>query len=94
MLGKVVSESQRDWVERLLYVMAAYHASRHEATGFSPNLLVFGREVRAPIDLVFGSPGDSAPTNGEDFVERQERLYREAYSFVRRHLGEQTQRRK
>ena len=58
MLGKVVSDSKRDWVERLLYVMDAYRASRHEATGFSPNLLVFGREERAPIDLLFGSPGD------------------------------------
>ena len=74
MLGKVVSDSQRDWVERLRYVMAAYRVSRHEATGFSPNLLVFGREVQAQIDLVFGSPDDSAPSNREDFVERQERL--------------------
>ena len=94
MLGKVMSDSQRDWVELLPYVMAAYHASRHEATGFYPNLLVFGREVRAPIYLVFDSPGDSAPTNREDFVERQERLCCEAYSLVRRHLGEQAQRRK
>ena len=73
--------------------MAECRASRHEATGFSPSLLVFGREVRAPIDLVFGSSGNSVPTNREDFVERQERLYREAYSLVRRHLGEQAQRR-
>ena len=55
---------------------------------------MFGREVRAPIDLVFGCPDDSAPTNREGFVERQERLYREAYSLVRRHMGEQAQRRK
>ena len=94
MLGKVVSDSQRDWVERLPYVMAAYRASRHEATGFSPNLLVFGREVRAPIDLVFGSPDDSPPTNRAEFVERQESLYREAYSLMQRYLGEQAQRRK
>ena len=52
MLEKVMSICQRDWVERLPDVMAAYRASRHEATSFSPNLLVFGREIRAPIDLV------------------------------------------
>ena len=60
----------------------------------SPNLLVFGREMGAPIDLVFGSSSDSAPNNREDVVEWQERLYREAYSLVREHLGEQAQRRK
>ena len=69
--------------------MAAYRASRHEATGFSSNHLVFGRKVWEPIDLVFGSTGDSAPTNREDFVEQQERLYREAYSLVRVHMGEE-----
>ena len=55
---------------------------------------MFGQEVRALIDLVVGSPNDSAPTNRQNFVERQKRLYHEAYSLARRYLGEQTQRRK
>ena len=56
MLAKVVSTHQRDWDEMLPYVMAAYRASNHEVTGFSPNYLVFGRENRAPLDVVFGLP--------------------------------------
>ena len=36
MLRKVGSTCQRDWVERLPYVMAVYRASWHEATGFTP----------------------------------------------------------
>ena len=82
---------QRDWVKRLPYVMAAYRVSRHEATGFSLNHLVFGREVRAPIDLILGAANDLPASSREDFVERQERLYREAYSMVCAHLGEQGQ---
>ena len=54
-LGRVVSESQRAWDERVPMVMAAYMASRHEATGYSPNLLTFVREVRAPIDILMGN---------------------------------------
>ena len=35
-------------------VMAAYKASRHEDTEYSPNFLLFDRKVRAPIGLVGG----------------------------------------
>ena len=55
--GHVVCESRKDWDERVPMVMAAYRASRHEATGYSPNFLMFDREVRAAIDLVLaGGP--------------------------------------
>ena len=56
MLAKSVSESQRDWDERLPLVLAVYRASLHSSTGFTPNRLFLGREVRLPIDLVMGLP--------------------------------------
>ena len=59
-IGKVVSESQRDWDEYVQPVMAAYRASEHVVTVFSRNFLIVGREVRAPIDFVLGRPVDEA----------------------------------
>ena len=56
MLGKVVAENQKDWDTKLPFVMAAYRASQHESTGYSPNDLVFGRELRAPLDVVLDLP--------------------------------------
>ena len=56
MVGKVVSEKQRDWDEWLPLVMTAYRASPHAATGFSPDMLTFGREVWMPIDIMLGRP--------------------------------------
>jgi hypothetical protein len=53
MLGKVVGENLKDWCELLPFDMAACRACRHESTGFSPNFLTFGREVRTPVDLVW-----------------------------------------
>jgi hypothetical protein len=45
-MGRVVVENQKDWDLWLPYIMAAYRSSRHEATSYTPNLLMLGREVR------------------------------------------------
>jgi len=53
MLGKVVDDKQRDWDVHVAYVMTAYNATVHSATGFTPNRLVFGREMRYPNELMY-----------------------------------------
>ena len=35
-IGRTISASQQEWDLLLPYVMAAYRASRHEATGYTP----------------------------------------------------------
>jgi len=57
-LAKTVSEAQRDWDDQLPFVLAAYRAMKHNSTGFIPNRFVLGREVLAPIDVVYGSIDD------------------------------------
>ena len=96
MLAKVVEYSQRDWSARLPHVMAAYRASRHEATGYSPNFLVFGRELRAPVDIVFGTPDEEAeaPRAVDVFVDEKIHVMQDAYRLVREHLGASLQRAK
>ena len=66
MLGKIVNETQRDWDDRLPAVMAAYRASPHTSTGFSPNRLFLGRETRMPLDLVMGVPTED---NGSSITQ-------------------------
>jgi len=63
MMGRVVSEHQRDWDLCLPYVTAACRATVHQSTSYSPNYLMFSREVRAPVDLVFGIPADQPPAS-------------------------------
>lgn len=36
--------------------MLAYRSATHEATGVSPNEMVFGRSATLPVDLVLGRP--------------------------------------
>jgi len=95
-LGKIVSENQRDWCERVPVAAAAYRASVHEATGHSPNMLVLGREVAAPLDVILGVPpgGHRLYDSYDEFVESRQRLMRETYATVRENLGVAAVRRK
>lgn len=96
MLGKMVSDSQRDWDDQLPLVMAAYRASPHSSTGFSPNRLFLGRENRMPLDLVMGlSTNESNGTeNLDEYVAQMEERAREAYGYAREQLQVAAERRK
>ena len=96
MLGKVVSDSQRDWDEKLPLVMAAYRASPHNSTGFSPNRLFLGRENRMPLDLLMGLPPEERndESNVDDYVANQQEIAESAYRIAREQLRTAAQRRK
>jgi len=68
MCAKIVDDNQKNWTEVLPHVMAAYRSAIHESTGYSPNFLFFGRETRAPIDLMSQPPPDQSTI--EDYVDQ------------------------
>ena len=76
-------------------VVAAYGASEHVVTGFSPNFLMLGREVRAPIDVVFGPPVEEADRwdSTNEFVAEVQQRYRLAYQIARESLHVEAKRR-
>ena len=96
MIAKVVKESQRDWDEFLAQLVAAYRSSIHSTTGFSPNFLIFGRENRAPVDLVLQNPETMPEENwsANDFVAHKQEIMLRAYASARNSLGVAASRRK
>ncbi len=96
-LAKIVRDDQRDWCERVPVAAAAYRASVHEATGYTPNLLTYGKENRAPVDIVFGCPeeeDESRYVSIEEFVASRQIMMRDVYNRVHQHLGVAAERRK
>ena len=96
MLAKTVKENQKDWDERLAYVMAAYRATQHSSTSLTPNFVVFGHENVMPADLVLCnsnvlSQNENSPV---EFVAVQQERFRAAYETVRNHLKSTAQKRK
>jgi len=90
MLAKVVRETQKDWDTYLPSVMAAYRASPHSSTGFSPNFLFFGREVRAPVDVIYGGVSErkEGASTLEQYAEEKVDIMKRAYQLTREHLGQ------
>ena len=89
MMGKVVSDHQRDWTDYLPKIMAAYRSAEHQSTGYSPNMLILGREVNVPLDLMAKLPSDSA-TLSDTYVEYHLNQFREAYLVTRQNLHAST----
>jgi transposase InsO family protein len=52
MLTVFVNKNQKDWDRYLGIVMGAYHSCPHATTGYSPNYMLYGRELPLPIDQV------------------------------------------
>ena len=82
MLSSYTNKEQDDWDTHLQLVMAAYHSADHSSTGYSPNEMMMGRNVRLPIDLVFGRPPDT-PTSSGDYVQKLQTHLEEIHEIAR-----------
>ena len=96
MIGKVVDFQQRYWDEQVPVIMAAYRASRHESTGFSPNYLMFGRELTMPADIISGVPEELKKyySSENEYVANLQEKLRLIYEKTRVALGKVAERNK
>ena len=67
MLGTLDTEQKKDWKQYVAPLVHAYNCIKHESTGFSPYLLLFGREPKLPIDVSFGIDKDDS--NNQAYTE-------------------------
>ena len=78
-------QDQQDWDVYLDLLVGAYRATPHATTGFSPNFLVYGRELSMPVDIMIGPSPDGAIRCDEHVTKIKERL-EYAYELCRKHL--------
>ena len=67
-------DSQEDWDLQLQPCMMAYRNSVHEFTGETPNMLMLGREVEVPLDVMTEPAPDAPPLATEYALALQQRL--------------------
>ena len=95
MLRPYIFNNQKDWDEHLQYVMLAYRSSVQESTNFTPSKLMFGRQVRLPVDLMYGNPPSHNPANDlPTFVQNQKERMEVIHEQVRDNLRVTSERQK
>lgn len=58
-LAVVVAKDQKDWDLQLPLFLMACRSATQETTGWTPALLMFGRELQTPPTLAYGRPPDT-----------------------------------
>ena len=87
MLARFTAKDQKDWDCHLPYVLLAYRSAVHESTGFSPNMMMLGREVRLPVDLLYGRPPNTSNDhNLPEYIAKQAERIEKVYEFARANL--------
>ena len=88
MLATAVQERPFKWEEYLRRLCMAYNTSVHPTTGYTPFYLMFGRQARMPIDILYGTPTPQVSSPAE-YAERLRQDLELAYRRMRVQLGHQ-----
>ena len=85
MLKARVEDDPQSLDEHLDYCMMAFRSSIHSSTGHTPFELMFGREMRIPLDVMMGS-AEVDERNYLEFVSDFQRSLETAHRDVRESL--------
>ena len=94
MIKAYLKGQQEEWDRFLGCLAGAYRATMNESTGYSPNLMMLGREVRMPAQLMFASPRDDETSSYCDYVQKLKKRLEKAHEVAREHLGKNARRHK
>ena len=93
MLATAVAEQPFQWEDHLRRLCMAYNTSVHPTTRYTPFYLMFRRQARMPIDIMYGSPGPEPVTVSEYAYGLRNNL-ESAYECVRDKMGRALDRQK
>ena len=93
MLATAAVEQPFDWESQLRRLCLAYNTSIHPTTGETPFLLMFGRQVRMPVDVMYGT-FTPQPSTVPQYVADLRSNLEAAYQRVRDCMGRKLDRQK
>jgi hypothetical protein len=64
-----IGKNQRSWDQYLPQLAGALRSFVNRSTGYTPNVMMLGREIGLPTELMFGSPGNTRLPEGDQYVE-------------------------
>ena len=88
MLSTCIEDHPFEWEDHIHKVCMAYNSSKQATTGYSPFYLMFGREARLPVDIMYRTPSQKEEVPLAGYVSNLRDLLHEAYERVRENVGE------
>jgi hypothetical protein len=91
MLRKYVSDTGDNWDQWLPYLLFAYREVPQASTGYSPFELLYGRQVRGPLDILreaWMGESPQPPTNIVDYVLKMRDKLEELSSLAHDNLAQ------
>ena len=86
MLSTALTDHVFDWDEVLPFLLMAYRASRHESTGFSPNKMLYGKEIRLPLEAYAPETPNDREFQAPEYVEHIQTMLRKSHGIAMDHL--------
>jgi hypothetical protein len=86
---KCLSQAEKEsWKDHLAKLAFAYNSTVNKSTGFSPFYLMFGRESRLPIDLLFGIElvKEHKTTTYDAYVTDWHESMKQAVAIAQKHI--------
>ena len=82
MIRTLQENRKTKWASHVSKLVHAYNATRNEATGFLPFYLLFGEELRLPIDTIFQKTVNTHIKNHSDYARQWQRAIKQAYEIA------------
>ena len=82
MLATTCKDNPFNWDKHIRKVCMAYNSSVHSSTGYTPFFLMFGRQSRLPVDLMYGATQNQTDSPNE-FAIRLKSTLEQAYALCR-----------
>jgi hypothetical protein len=86
MLKQVTADHQKDWDTYLPFLCMAYRSTQHETTGYTPNMMMLGRELPMPSYLLLSPPGNDDEKAPGQYVKELQQKLQEVHQVAREKL--------
>ena len=79
-----VDGHQKNWDLHLAQIAGALRSAVNRTTGYTPNMMMLGREVNQPVDLIF--PSKPTEVSADRYVAELQTSMRKAHEVARKHI--------